>query len=161
MAMHIGVIGSGEPHPETDRVAERIGAAIARSGAVLVCGGLGGVMAAACRGAAESGGVTIGLLPGEDRSEANQWVTVPIATGLGEARNTLVVRAADALVAIGGGYGTLSEVALALKIGRPVVGVATWTFRRPDGAVDGGILPSNADDAVGIALDLGGRATSS
>jgi uncharacterized protein (TIGR00725 family) len=154
MAVHIGVVGSGEPHPETDRVAERIGAAIARAGAVLVCGGLGGVMAAACRGAAKFGGVTIGLLPGDDRSEANRWVTIPIATGLGEARNTLVVRAADALVAIGGEYGTLSEVAFALKTGRPVVGVSTWTLHRPGGEGDTGIVPSNADDAVRIALGL-------
>jgi uncharacterized protein (TIGR00725 family) len=161
MAVHIGVVGSGEPHLESDRAAERVGAAIARAGAVLVCGGLGGVMAAACRGAVESGGVTIGLLPGDDRSAANQWVTIPIATGLGEARNTLVVRAADALVAIGGEYGTLSEIAFALKIGRPVVGVATWILHRPDGEGDTGIVRSDADDAVRVALELVGGGPSS
>jgi uncharacterized protein (TIGR00725 family) len=93
---------------------------------VLVCGGLGGVMEAACRGAKESGGTTVGILPGTDRSAANPYVDVAVATGLGEARNALVVRAADALVAIGGGYGTLSEVALALKAGKRVVGLGTW-----------------------------------
>jgi uncharacterized protein (TIGR00725 family) len=154
MAVRIGVVGSGEPDLETDRVAERIGAAIARAGVVLVCGGLGGVMAAACRGAVESGGVTIGLLPGDDPSAANPWVTIPIATGLGEVRNMLVVRAADALVAVGGEYGTLSEIAFALKIGRPVVGVATWALQRPSGEGDTGIVRSDADHAVRIALDM-------
>jgi uncharacterized protein (TIGR00725 family) len=93
---------------------------------VLVCGGLGGVMEAACRGAKETGGTTVGILPGTDRSVANPHVDIAVATGLGEARNALVVRAADALVAIGGGYGTLSEVALALKAGKRVVGLGTW-----------------------------------
>jgi uncharacterized protein (TIGR00725 family) len=93
---------------------------------VLVCGGLGGVMEAACRGAKEAGGTTVGILPGSDRSDANPHVDVAVSTGLGEARNALVVRAADALIAIGGGYGTLSEVALALRAGKRVVGLGTW-----------------------------------
>jgi uncharacterized protein (TIGR00725 family) len=93
---------------------------------VLVCGGLGGVMEAACTGAKGGGGTTIGILPGTDRAAANPFVDFAIPTGLGEARNALVVRAADALIAIGGGYGTLSEIAFALKAGKPVVGLGTW-----------------------------------
>jgi uncharacterized protein (TIGR00725 family) len=93
---------------------------------VIVCGGLGGVMEAACRGAKDAGGTTLGILPGTDRSAANEYVDVALATGLGEARNALVVRAADALVAVGGGYGTLSEIALALKAGKRVVGLRSW-----------------------------------
>jgi uncharacterized protein (TIGR00725 family) len=93
---------------------------------VLVCGGLFGVMEAVCRGAKETGAVTVGILPGDDRSAANAFVDVAIPTGLGEARNALVVGAADALIAIGRGYGTLSEIALALKAGKRVVGVGTW-----------------------------------
>jgi uncharacterized protein (TIGR00725 family) len=93
---------------------------------VLVCGGLGGVMEAACRGAKGAGGTTVGILPGTDRSEANEFVDVAIPTGLGEARNALVVRTAHALIAVGGGYGTLSEIALALKAGKRVVGLGSW-----------------------------------
>lgn len=91
-----------------------------------MCGGLGGVMEAACRGAKDAGGTTVGILPGTDRAAANPFVDVAVATGLGEARNALVVRAADAVIAIGGGYGTLSEIALALKAGKRVVGLETW-----------------------------------
>jgi uncharacterized protein (TIGR00725 family) len=93
---------------------------------VLVCGGLGGVMEAACRGARSEGGTAVGILPGLDRGAANQHVSVAVATGLGEARNALVVRAADALIAVGGAYGTLAEIALALKGGKAVVGLGTW-----------------------------------
>jgi uncharacterized protein (TIGR00725 family) len=99
---------------------------LAERGAVLVCGGLGGVMEAACRGARQGGGTTVGILPGADRGEANEFVDVAIPTGMGEARNALVVRAADALIAVGGAYGTLSEIALALKAGKRVVGVGSW-----------------------------------
>jgi uncharacterized protein (TIGR00725 family) len=99
---------------------------------VLVCGGLGGVMEAACRGAREAGGTTVGLLPGTDRTEANEFVDVVIPTGLGEGRNALVVRAADALIAVGGGYGTLSEIALALKAGKRVAGLGTWEIESVD-----------------------------
>jgi uncharacterized protein (TIGR00725 family) len=131
---------------------------VARAGAVLVCGGLGGVMAAACRGAAGAGGMTVGILPGEDAAEANAWVQVAVPTGLGELRNGLVVRACDALVAVGGEYGTLSELALALKIGRPVVGIGTWTLVRPGGDPDVGVHPAaGPDEAVALALSLAGR----
>jgi uncharacterized protein (TIGR00725 family) len=109
--------------------AESVGRALAARGAVVVCGGLGGTMEAACRGAKDAGGTTVGVLPGSDRAHANPFVDVAVATGLGEARNALVVRAADALVAIGGGYGTLSEIALALRTGKPVVGLTTWEIQ--------------------------------
>lgn len=120
------MVGPGDAEPEELVRAEEAGAAVAEAGAGLVCGGLGGVMEAACRGARSRGGLTVGLLPGSDRDAANGWVVVALPTGLGEARNALVVRAADAVVAIGGGWGTLSEIALALKTGVPVVGLWTW-----------------------------------
>src|SRR3954471_24681313 len=108
----IAVVGAGRDADERDlAAAEEAGAAIAASGAPLVCGGLGGVMEAACRGARSRGGLTIGLLPGDDREEANGWVQLAIPTGLGEVRNTLIVRSADAVIAIGGAWGTLSEIA--------------------------------------------------
>ena len=107
-------------------MAEAVGRELGARGVVVVCGGLGGVMEAACRGAKEAGGATVGILPGTDRSAANRFVDVAIPTGLGEARNALVVRAADALIAIGGGYGTLSEIAFALKAGKRVAGIGTW-----------------------------------
>lgn len=128
---YVAVVGPGEAEPWALDAAERVGAELGAAGAVVVCGGLGGVMEAACRGAQGAGGATVGLLPGEDRSVGNAWLSVAIATGLGELRNGLVVRAADAVVAVSGGFGTLSEVALALKLGRPVVGVGTWDIDAP------------------------------
>ena len=111
---------------DEEGVAELVGRELGSRGVVLVCGGLGGVMEAACRGAKEAGGLTVGILPGVDPSDANPYVDVAIATGLGEARNALVVNAADAVVAVGGGYGTLSEIGLALRAGKRVVGLETW-----------------------------------
>ena len=154
MALHVGVIGSGEPDAELEHIAESIGRAIAESGAVVVCGGLHGVMEAACRGAADAGGTTIGILPGPDGAAANPWVTTAIPTGLGELRNGLIVRASDVLIAVGGEYGTLSEIAFALKVGRPVVGVRTWTLLRPDGAADTAVVVCEPEDAVEVALAL-------
>ncbi len=129
---YVAVVGPGEASPDELHAAEEIGAGLATAGAVVVTGGLGGVMEAACRGARSRRGRTVGILPGEDRDAANGWVDVAIATGLGELRNGLVVRAADALVAVGGGHGTLSEVAFALKLGRPVVGLGTWEVHGVD-----------------------------
>ena len=122
----MAVVGAGDATPEQREVAEAVGRALAGRGAVVVSGGLGGVMEAACRGARDAGGTTLGILPGHDRRDANPYVDVAIPTGLGEARNALVVRAADSLVAVGGGFGTLSEIALALKTGKTVVGLGTW-----------------------------------
>ena len=128
---YVAVVGAGDADAAQERAAEEVGHELATAGAVVVCGGLGGVMAAACRGAREAGGVTLGLLPGSDRSAGNPWLTVAVATGMGELRNGLVARASDGLVAVGGGFGTLSEIALALKLGRPVVGVGTWDIAAP------------------------------
>ena len=123
---YVAVVGPGEAGAPEIAAAEALGQGVAEAGAALVCGGLGGVMEAACRGAARSGGLTIGILPGPDRSAANPWVSVAIPTGLGELRNGLVVRAADCVIAVGGGYGTLSEIALALRTDVPVFGLQTW-----------------------------------
>ena len=111
---------------DDEAFAELVGKELGARGVVLVCGGLGGVMEAACRGAKEAGGLTVGILPGLHRSDANPFVDVVIATGLGEARNALVVNAADAVIAVGGGYGTLTEIGLALRAGKRVVGLETW-----------------------------------
>jgi uncharacterized protein (TIGR00725 family) len=138
-------VGPGEASADEEAAAEAVGRLLARRGAVVVCGGLGGVMEAACRGASEEGGTAVGILPGFDRGAANPHVSVAIATGLGEARNALVVRAADALIAIGGAYGTLSEIALALKGGKRVVGIDTWD-------IDGVKLADGAEAAVEAAL---------
>jgi uncharacterized protein (TIGR00725 family) len=137
-------VGPGEALPEVVTAAEAVGRGLAARGAVVVCGGLGGAMEAACRGAKEAGGMTVGLLPGLDRRDANPYVDVAVTTGLGEARNALVVRAADALIAVGGGYGTLSELGLALRTGKRVVGLGTWEI---DG-IDPASSPEEAVEAV-------------
>jgi uncharacterized protein (TIGR00725 family) len=124
--VHIGVIGGSECAAEVAQVAEQVGAGIARRGGVLVCGGLTGVMEAACRGAKQAGGVTIGILPGHKREEANEHVDIAIATGLGEARNLAIIRTADGLIAIDGSHGTLSEIGFALRMGKRVIGLQTW-----------------------------------
>lgn len=136
----------------TKRLAFDVGAEIARSGAVLVCGGLAGAMEEAARGAKSAGGQTIGILPGPDRSSANPFVDFAIPTGMGEARNALVVGAADAIVAVGGGYGTLSEIALALKMHKPVIGLDTWEFSKSGTAGSGITLAHSAQEAVELAL---------
>jgi hypothetical protein len=149
----IAVVGPGSASAEELAAAEEVGAAVAEAGCGLVCGGLGGVMEAACRGARSRGGMTLGLLPGLDREDANGWVVMAVPTGLGEARNALLVRAADAVIAVGGGWGTLSEVALAMKTGVPVVGVGTWEPVAADGAVVAGIVREHAPrEAVQTAL---------
>src|SRR5271156_3574072 len=121
MRTQIAVIGAGEASPSVIRLAEELGAALAASGAVVICGGLGGVMEGVCRGAKSVGGMTVGLLPGRDPTVANPWLDVVVPTGLGEARNALVVSAATAVIALDGEYGTLSEIALALRSGIPVI----------------------------------------
>ena len=143
---YVGVIGQGECDDELALIAEEVGRRIAEAGAVLVCGGMGGVMAAACRGAKQAGGLTIGILPGTDRAEANEWVDVAIATGVNEARNLAVVRTSDVLIAVGGSYGTLSEIGFALKAGKRVVGLQTWDIE--------GIEPADSPaSAVALALN--------
>jgi len=122
----IGVIGAGSCDDRIYRIAEEMGSRIAESGAVLICGGLGGVMEAASKGAKGAGGLTIGILPGFDKANANSYIDIPIVTGLSHARNVLVVRSSDIIIAIAGGYGTLSEIALALKMDKIVIGIETW-----------------------------------
>jgi uncharacterized protein (TIGR00725 family) len=145
MHSYVAVVGPGEAEPDEVAAAERVGSELARRGAVVVCGGLGGVMEAACRGAKEAGGRTLGILPGLDRAAANPFVDVALPTGLGEVRNALVVRAADVLIAVGGAYGTLSEIALALKGGKRVIGLRSWE-------IDGVEAAANPEDAVASAL---------
>jgi uncharacterized protein (TIGR00725 family) len=157
-AAWIAVVGPGSASVAQLEAAEEAGAAIAEAGAGLVCGGLGGVMEAACRGARSRGGMTLGLLPGTDREAANGWVVVAVPTGLGEARNALVVRAADTVVAIGGGWGALSEIALALKTGVPVVGVGTWEATIGGAEPEPGVVRvAGAREAVAEALRLAGE----
>jgi uncharacterized protein (TIGR00725 family) len=145
MRSYVAVVGPGEADSDEVAAAERVGAELARRGAVVVCGGLGGVMEAACRGAKEGGATTVGILPGLDRAAANPFVDVAVATGLGEARNALVVRAADVLIAVGGAYGTLSEIALALKVGKRVIGLGSWD-------IDGVEVADGPEQAVASAL---------
>ncbi len=126
MVLQIGVIGASKCSEKDYQVAYEVGKGIAQSGAMLVCGGLGGTMEGACKGAKENGGITIGILPGSSKDDANPYVTIIIVTSLNHARNNLIVRSSDALIAIRGEYGTLSEIAIALKIGKKVIGIDTW-----------------------------------
>jgi uncharacterized protein (TIGR00725 family) len=155
MTVQVAVIGSRDAPEALVAVAERVGSGLACAGATVICGGLGGVMAAACRGAKSAGGLTVGILPGDDPHDANPWVDVAIPSGLGEARNSLVVRSAAAVIAIGGEYGTLSEIALALRSRIPVIGIATWSLMRPEGEIEEGIIRmEEPGDAVKEALRL-------
>ena len=148
----MAVVGPGEGSSDELDAAERVGRRLAEHGAVVVCGGRGGAMEAACRGAKQGGGATLGILPGSDRRDANPYVDMAVATGLAEGRNALVVRTADAVIAIGGAYGTLSEIALALRAKIPVVGVATWELARRGGPDEGIIRADGPEEAVTLAL---------
>jgi uncharacterized protein (TIGR00725 family) len=154
MALYIGVIGEricGEAHRQ---IAERVGRRIAENGGVLLCGGMGGVMEAASYGAMNARGLVIGILPGESRDKGNPYLTFSIITGMGEGRNLILVRSCDALIAIGGGYGTLSEIAFAHKLDIPVVGIHTWSLAR-NGKTDARIVQvSDPEEAVQKALEL-------
>ena len=152
--VHVAVSGGGDAGDEVCALAEEVGRELARRGAVVVTGGLGGVMAAASRGAKAEGGTTIGILPGDDRAAANEWVDVAVPTGLGEGRNVLLVRAADAIVAVAGEFGTLSEIALALRLAKPVVGLGTWELARDGRPVDAVVRASTAAEAAERAIDL-------
>jgi len=150
----IAVIGGGQCSPKEAWLAEEVGRELARQGAILVCGGLGGVMEAACKGASSEGGITIGILPGDSHRAANPYVQVPIVTGLGYARNIVVVKSAQAIIAIGGSYGTLSEIGHALQNNIPVIGLNTWSLSR-NGKQDSSIIPAeNPTEAVTKALNL-------
>jgi uncharacterized protein (TIGR00725 family) len=152
----IAVIGAGSPSSRVARLAEAVGKELGSRGVVVVCGGLGGVMEAACRGAKSSGGTTIGILPGSDPSEANEYIDIPIMTGIGFARNVIVVKTGRAAIAIGGAYGTLSEIAHALGDRTPVIGLQTWDLPKiPDLGIEitSAVDPIDAvDKAVAAAL---------
>lgn len=156
-SVYIAVVGGAVAGEDELRLAERVGEEIARRGAVLVCGGRTGVMEAASRGARRLGGTVLGILPGEDRSEANPFVSVAVATGMGNARNAVIVKTADAVVAVGGGYGTLSEIGLALNSGRPVVGLSTWRLERRGRPDPGVVAAETPEEAVELAVRLAGR----
>lgn len=142
----IGVIGAASVAAAGYETGRQVGRLIAEANAVLVCGGLGGIMEAACRGACEAGGQTLGLLPGPDAVAANPWVTLPLPTNLGHARNVIIAHTAQALIAVEGEYGTLSEMAIGLKLGKPVVALDSW----PD--LPGVIYAANPVEAVERAL---------
>ena len=153
--MIVAVVGASRCTPQEAEIAEAVGRELARRGAILICGGRGGVMEAACRGAKAGGGRTVGILPGTSRHQANPYVDIPIVTGLGEARNLIIVRSADAVIAVGGEYGTLSEIAFALKLGVPVVGLGTWELSKGGQSVEAIVRAASPVEAVERALELG------
>jgi hypothetical protein len=151
---YVAVVG---PHDATQKEldqAEAIGTGLARAGAVLVCGGLGGVMHAAARGCEQAGGTSIGILPGDDRDPGSPHLSVAISTGMGETRNAVIVRTSDAVIAISGEFGTLSEVAFALKLGKPVVGLGTWELSKRGRPVEAIHRVETPEEAVAEALRL-------
>jgi len=151
---YIAVVGPSAATPAEHTQGEEVGRLIAEAGAVLVCGGLGGLMEAAASGCAKAGGRSVGVLPGESRAGANPYLTTAVVTGMGEARNAIVVRTADAVIAVRGEFGTLSEIALALKMGKPVVGLGTWELAKDGMPVDAIVRAESPADAVSTALRL-------
>ena len=150
----IAVIGGSECSTEEAELAKEVGREIARNDATLICGGMGGIMSAACEGASSEGGTTIGILPGDNRRIANPFVQIPIVTGMSHARNVIIVKSAQAVIAVDGSYGTLSEIAHALQNGIPVIGLNTWSLSRGN-TPDNSIIPAqNAREAVSKALEL-------
>jgi uncharacterized protein (TIGR00725 family) len=154
---YIAVVGPSAGTPTELALGEAVGRGIAEAGGVLVCGGMGGVMEAAAGGCADAGGRSVGILPGDSRLDANPYVTVAVATGMGEARNAIVVRSADVVIAVRGEFGTLSEIALALKMGKPVIGLGTWELAREGEPVDAIVPASDPADAVSKAFRLADR----
>lgn len=151
----IGVMGPSECSPRIWNLAMDVGQAIAREGGILICGGGGGVMEAAAKGAKAKGGITVGILPGERADQANPYIDIPVVTALGNARNVVNVLTSQVIIAIHGAYGTLSEIALALKCGTPVVGLETWTVSPPSGEASPPIPnAAGAEEAVAMALNL-------
>jgi hypothetical protein len=149
--LRIGVIGTAICTAKQAKQAEQVGQLLAEAGTILVCGGMGGVMKAACQGAQSKGGITVGILPGDSAAQSNDYVTIPIVTGMGYARNALLVRTCQAVIAIGGRYGTLSEIAYAAQFEIPIIGLGTWKIRAPIKHV------RTPQDAVKQALKLAVR----
>ena len=150
--MIIAVIGESTASSENAILAEEVGRLLAKANVTIVCGGQGGVMRSVCKGAKESGGTTIGILPGLDPLDSNEYIDIPICTGLGNGRNLLVVRAGAAIIAIGGAYGTLSEIGLALSESKPVIGLNTWSLLKEEKIDCGIIVADSPEKAVGIAI---------
>lgn len=151
----VGVIGSTKAEPDILRLAEEVGAEIAKRGAAVVCGGLGGVMEAVCKGARREGGLTIGIIPSDEKNDANPYVQIPIVTGMGMGRNVMLVKTADVIIAVGGEFGTLSEIAHALNIGKKVIGLRTWRLEKArDRPIPNLIVASEPKQAVEIAVNL-------
>lgn len=149
--LYVAVIGGGEAPPDILDLAREVGREVARRGGVLLCGGLGGVMAAAAQGVQEEGGVSIGILPDPDRNRANPYLTYSLPTNLGHARNIIIAHAADALIAVDGSHGTISEAAIALKLGKPVIGLhVTWDM-------PGLRRAATPQKAVAAAMEMLGR----
>lgn len=142
------MIGAGQCPPEISVIAEEVGRGIARKGGILICGGLGGVMEAASKGAKEEGGTTIGILPGDNPEEANPYIDIPVVTGLGHARNTIIAKSSEVLIAISGGYGTLSEIAFGLLFNKSIISIGSWEF---DERI---IRVSNSREAVEKAFEI-------
>lgn len=158
----IAVCGAGATDEATGRLAYEVGRGLAEAGTTVICGGHGGVMAAACAGAKSVGGLTVGILPGSERTAANQDVDIVITTNMGQARNVIIVSSAQAVIAIGGEYGTLSEIALALKIGVPVVGLGTWQLVKAGPEIaDPIVRAGSAAEAVRLAVALAQSAADS
>lgn len=148
--MLIGVIGASSCSAEIAELAEAVGREIGKRGVVLICGGLGGVMEFAAKGAKEAGGLTIGILPGTSKEEANCYIDIPIVTGLGHARNVVIAHTSDSLIAIAGEHGTLSEIAIGLKLKKPVIGLNTWDIE--------GVIPAKtAAEAIEKAIKISER----
>ena len=148
----VAVIGASQCSAQESRLAEDVGRELAKNGAAVICGGLTGVMEAVCRGASECGGLTIGVLPGDTSESANTFVKLPIVTGMGYARNVIIVKSADAAIAIGGGYGTPSEIAFARQRHLRVVGLGTWEISRAGELDDTIMRAASAKEAVALAL---------
>jgi uncharacterized protein (TIGR00725 family) len=148
-ALRIAVCGASQANPKQIAIAETVGRELARAGVIVFCGGLGGVMEAACRGAREANGITVGILPTSDASTANSFIMLPIPSGLGEARNMVLVHCAEAVIAIGGGWGTLSEIALARRADLKVIGLDTWSSSATTTLVD---IADGPEDAVARAI---------
>ncbi len=146
--LYIAVVGGAECSARTYQIAKETGEKIAERGAILLCGGGSGVMEAASKGTVDNNGVAIGILPGNSKYEGNNYLTLSIATGLGEARNAVIARSADGVIAISGEYGTLSEIALAIKMGKPVVGIETWELKGPSEKIEKLYYAENALEAV-------------
>ncbi|PWH20668.1 MAG: TIGR00725 family protein [Ardenticatenia bacterium] len=153
----VAVVGSALCSARETVLAEAVGRALAEAGATLICGGGSGVMEAACRGAKKAKGLTIGILPGFHASDANPFVDIPVVTGLGEARNVIIVRTAQAVIAVGGEFGTLSEIAFALKLGRPVIGLETWELAKAGQPCPAIIRAHTPEEAVHLALHTCGH----